>query len=270
MTTPTATSSCPGCGAAASGRFCSNCGASLAERACPHCRADLSPQARFCHRCGREAGAAHRAAADRKAWLVAGVMCLLLVMAIIYKVVADRPAPTAPDMANAGSAGNPGVEQAGSSGPADLSGGPPVRGPDISAMGPRERFDRLFNRAMQASEQNKTDSAEFFSQMGLQAYASLDSISVDARYHAAVLRLELADYVGALALADTILRESPGHLFGYLVRGTAAERQHDSARLAQSRRDFTAHYGREMAARRVEYQEHKPALDAFHAAAGAR
>ena len=42
----------------AAGKFCSACGASLLPRSCANCKADLTPQARFCHRCGRPAGAA--------------------------------------------------------------------------------------------------------------------------------------------------------------------------------------------------------------------
>jgi Double zinc ribbon len=262
----TPSTACPACGVAASGKFCSNCGASLAERACPHCRAQLSPQARFCHRCGREV-AGERAGSDRLAWTFAGIMCLLLVGAIIYKVASGTRGPAAPDMAN------PGVVTADGGATGGLAGGPagaPTRGPDISAMGPRERFDRLFNRAMTAAEQNKADSAAFFSAMGLQAYAQLDSTDADARYHAAVLRLQLGDYPGALALADTILAAAPGHLFGYVVRGTAAEMQKDPARLARARRDFLAHYDAEVAAGRVEYREHQAVIDDFRARAGTR
>lgn len=264
--TPPTPATCPACGAAATGRFCSSCGASLAQRACPHCRAELSSQARFCHRCGREV-AAGPGRSDRLAWTFAGLMSLLLVGAIIFKVAAGAPSPAAPDMANPG-VGTADGEAPPGGGPAGA--GPPVRGPDISAMGPRERFDRLFNRAMQAAEQDKADSAAFFSRMGLQAYAALDSADLDARYHAAVLRLQIADYPGALALADTILARSPGHLFGYLVRGTAAELQGRPAAEARARRDFLTHYDREMAANRIEYREHRPVLDDFKAGARPR
>ena len=99
MTTPTATP-CPACGAAASGRFCSSCGASLVPRQCDLCRATLSPQARFCHRCGRAAGGAARAGrSHRKAWLFAGVLSVLLVVVITYRVSSAAPRAVVPDMA---------------------------------------------------------------------------------------------------------------------------------------------------------------------------
>ena len=41
--------------------------------------------------------------------------------------------------------------------------------------------------------------------------------------------MQVGDFPGALALADTILARTPGHLFGYIVRGTAAGFQGDSA-----------------------------------------
>ena len=55
--------------------------------------------------------------------------------------------------------------------------------------------------------------------MAFGAYAQLDTVDADARYHAAVLHCRSGDAAAALALADTILAESPGHLFGYIVRG---------------------------------------------------
>jgi Double zinc ribbon len=246
---------CPACGSPAVGNFCSGCGANLVRRACAHCQAELSPQARFCHRCGQPVGSAAArpkpGASDRKAWLIAGTVCVLLVAGIAYKVSSDAPEPTAPDMANAGSsAGAAGGRPAGSA-------------PDISAMTPRERFDRLYNRIMQASERSDSVEVERFTPMALGAYQQLDSRDADARYHAAVLQMQVGNFPAARALADTIIRESPGHLFGYVIRGTAGRFQNDPATVAQARRDFLAHYETEMRSKRVEYLEHKPVIDEF-------
>jgi hypothetical protein len=249
---------CPACGSAASGSFCSACGASLVARTCPGCRADLSPQARFCHRCGHPAGPGAGPAAarsERTAWLIAGALCLLLVGTIAYKVTRTATPPPVPDMANTG-AGAPD----GGTGPA----------PDISAMTPRERFDRLFNRIMQAAERGDSTEVQRFTPMALGAYQQLDSVDVDARYHAAVVHLGVGDIAPALALADTILRQSPGHLFAYLIRGTAARFQNNPAAQSRAERDFLSHYQAEMAAKRVEYLEHKPALEEFKAQAERR
>jgi hypothetical protein len=172
----TALSTCPACGAAASGNFCSSCGASLTPRSCGSCHAELSAQARFCHRCGHPvaSGTGGGRRSERTAWLVAAVLCVLLVGGIVYKVSGGTPAP-APDMANTGADSRDRT-------PAQRLPGEGLQGraPDISGMTPRERFDRLFNRVMQAAE-----------------------------------------------------------------------------------RDFLANYRAEMAANRVEYLEHKPALDEF-------
>ena len=245
---------CPSCGAPATGNFCSGCGASLTAHSCAVCRAELSPQARFCHRCGHpvsDAAPAKRAS-ERRAWTVAAALCLLLLGGIVYRVSRSSGQPVAPDMANSGvsSATLPGAARSG-------------RAPDISSMSPRERFDRLFNRVMQAAEAGDSSTVEQFTPMALGAYQQLDSVDVDARYHAAVIRLQVGDLAPAKALADTILRESPGHLFGYVIRGTAARFQGDSAALQRAERDFLAHYQTEMAAKRVEYLEHQPVVEEF-------
>ena len=257
------TQPCPACGTPAAGNFCSGCGANLVRRACAHCQAALSPQGRFCHRCGQPAGSAAArppaGASDRKAWLVAGTLCLLLVAGIAYKVSSAAPEPAAPSMANTGS----------SAGVA-ANGGPAGPAPDISAMTPRERFDRLYNRIMQASERSDSAEVQRFTPMALGAYQQLDTRDADARYHAAVLQMQVGNYPAARALADTIIKESPGHLFGYVIRATAARFQNDPAALARARRDFLSHYEAEMRSKRVEYLEHQPVVDEFKAEAEKR
>ena len=242
MTSPTTT--CPSCGSAASGNFCSACGASLTDRACAACRAELSPQARFCHRCGAPVGGGPRVRSDRNAWIIAGVLCVALVGGIAYKVSSASPQPAVPDMANTGASGGD-------------------RAPDISSMSPQERFDRLFNRIMQAAERGQPEEIERFTPMALGAYAQLETRDVDARYHAAVIYLQGGGVPQARALADTILQESPGHLFGYIIRGTAARMAGDTKAVARAQRDFLQHYPAELAANRVEYLEHKPVVEEF-------
>jgi hypothetical protein len=235
---------CTACGAPASGNFCSACGAGLLPRACTSCRAELSPQARFCHRCGTPVAARPGSGSDRRAWTIAGVLCVLLVAGIAYKVSSSAPQPVAPDMANT----------------SVLSAGP---APDISGMSPRERFDRLFNRIMQAAERGAADEVEQFTPMALGAYQQLDTVDIDARYHAAVIHLQAGQIPQALALADTIVTEAPRHLFGSLLRGTAARITNDSAAERRSQREFLRNFQSEITANRVEYLEHRPALDQF-------
>jgi double zinc ribbon protein len=247
---------CPACGTPSAGNFCSACGASLVARRCAGCEAELSPLARFCHRCGRPAlrqganpglprGFSQR---DRTAWIVAGGLCLALITLILVKVIRSASGPVAPEMANAGAEGTQSA----------------ATPPDITRMSPRERFDRLFNRIMQSAEQGDTAQVERFTPMALGAYAQLDTIDADARYHAAALRLQVGDMPGSLALADTILRQNPGHLFAYVIRGEAARAAGDSAGMRRAERDFRTHYDAEMAANRPEYREHQTALDKFN------
>jgi Double zinc ribbon len=251
MTAPSPATSCPACGASASGKFCSACGASLEPRSCVRCRAALGAQARFCHRCGQPVGAGVAGErSDRSAWIVAGTLSALLVGVIVYNVVTQEPAPRIPDMANAGAAAGDTTARAGGA-------------PDISQLTPRERFDRLFNRIMQAADQGDTAQVRRFTPMALGAYAQLDTIDVDARYHAAVIRLQTGDIAGAHALADTILEQSPDHLFGYIVRGTAATLADDPGARSQAEREFLRRYDREMAAERPEYRDHAPVIEEF-------
>ena len=64
-------------------------------------------------------------------------------------------------------------------------------------MTPRERFDRLFNRIMEAGQQGDTAQVARFTPMALGAYAQLDTFDADARYHAAVLHLQVGRIAGA-------------------------------------------------------------------------
>lgn len=189
--------------------------------------------------------------------MLAGTLCVLLVGGIVYQVSSAAP-PGRPDMANTG---------LGPGSPVDGSTAPSGPAPDISAMTPRERFDRLFNRIMQAAERQDSTEVTRFTPMALGAYHQLTTIDADARYRAAVLRLQARDLTGARALADTILIQSPGHLFGYIIRGEAANLSADSRLRAQAERDFLAHYETEAAAKRVEYREHQRVVDAFKAEA---
>jgi hypothetical protein len=175
-------------------------------------------------------------------------MCLLLVGAIVYNVMTQAPEPRIPDMANTGAAtGDP------SAGPA----------PDISQLSPRERFDRLYNRIMQAAERRDTAQVQRFTPMALGAFAQLDTFDADARYHAAVIRLQAGDLAGAHALADTILEQAPDNLLGYLVRGTAAGLTGDPGAQGQAEREFLRIFDREMAAGRPEYRDHAPVIESF-------
>jgi hypothetical protein len=250
---------CAACGAPLAGRFCARCGAPAAGGDCQVCHATLSPGARFCHRCGAPVppvAGGRGGNRERTAWIVAGIAALVALLAILWRGGAFHPAAP-PDMGNVGNVG------------AAPSAGLAGRAPDISSMSPRERFDRLFERVIRASEAGDSLTVLQFAPMALGAYAQLDAVDTDARYHAAMIDLAVGDLPGAVALADTILAGAPGHLFAYLIRGESADRRNDTAALTRSYRDFLDHYDAEMRSGRVEYAEHRPALDDFRTRARA-
>lgn len=245
-----AATTCASCGAAGTGRFCSACGASRGASTCRHCGGGLAQDARFCPGCGQGVGPASAPVRhDRTPWIIAGAALagLLAVLLVMLTRTAPTPVAAAEPVAEAGS-----------------DGGTP---PDISNMSPRERFDRLYNRVMRAAQTGDEATVGRFTPMALMAYAQLDSLDADARYHAALLEVHTGDVAGPTALADTILAQHPGHLFGYVIRGTVARWQKDEKALGRAYAGFLEHYDAEMKADRPEYADHKMSIDEFRAAA---
>jgi len=249
-----AATTCAACGNALKqgARFCSHCGASTDAGSCPSCGSPLSAGARFCHKCGTAQGTGSRGqgtgARERVAWIVAGLGLALAVLAFLWR--GNRP--PAPDMGSAGAA-------------TGLS----TRAPDISAMSPEERFFRLWDRIERAAAAGDTATIIQFAPMALGAYAMLDSVDNDQRFHAALIDLATGDFPAALARADTMLITVPGHLFAYLIRGEVADRRNDVAALGRTYRDFLARYDAELASGKTEYTEHRPLLDDFRVRARA-
>jgi hypothetical protein len=149
------------------------------------------------------------------------------------------------------------------SGPVGPSGETGMAAPDISQLSPKERFDRLYNRVMQAAQSGDQATMTRFMPMALGAYEMLDSVDADARYHAALLRVHNGDVAGSRALGDSILAAQPGHLLGYVVLGTTARWAKDDSTLARAHREFLAHYDAEIKADRREYGEHRVSIDGF-------
>ena len=178
-------------------------------------------------------------------WLVpGGILAIAVVLALFFVV-----------RINGG--GDPPATQAPVSTGAQL--------PDISQMSPRERFDRLYNRVMQAAEQGDVATMQQFSPMALSAYEMLDEVDDDARYHAALLKLHTGDVEGSVAEADAILAETPTHLFGLVVKGALARWQQDPTGLAEVYGQYLAVYDEEMELGRPEYGHHVSMLEGFKA-----
>jgi hypothetical protein len=241
---------CPACGNPGAGRFCSHCGTQRDGAACAGCGAPVSPAGRFCSSCGLTVGSGPGTVSrDRIPWVVAALAMAGLMAVLLIMLVRKSAGPAAQ------------TEVAVSS---DASGEAP---PDISSMSPLERFNRLYNRIMTAAQSGDQSTVSRFTPMALMAYSQLDTIDVDARYHAALLRVHTGDVTASRALADTILAQTPNHLFGYIVRGTVARFQKNQADLSRAYADFLQRYDAEMKVARPEYAEHRTSLDDFRRAA---
>lgn len=241
---------CPACGNPGSGKFCSNCGAVRESVACSSCGAQVSPAARFCSVCGQPAGGETAAGPDRTPWIVAGVALAGLLAVLLIMVARDsRLAP-----AQASVAAIPASQ-------------PVEAPPDISNMSARERFNALYNRVMRAAQSGDETTVSRFTPMALVAYSQLDTIDADARYHAALLKVHTGNADAARALGDTIVAQDPGHLFGFVVRGTVARFRKDEKELSRAYTGFLKQYDQEIKLERPEYSEHQTSLNDFHRAA---
>ncbi len=261
----TTTTPCPSCGAAASGNFCAACGTRLGASFCPACGGAVKAGARFCGHCGHTlagGGAATSVTApppSRTPWIIAGLLSFITIAGVVYAAGARNRA-AAPDMANSGNEAAGGAQSALPAGPA----------PDISQMTPREQFTRLDDRIMKAAGTGDTTTVITFWPMAAGAYQNLPDSDRDAdiRYHMATLHLLIGQFPQTLALADTILAQSPGDLLGYYLRAIVADFQADSTRAREARRQFNQHYDAEMAKSRPEYLDHAPMLKSFRDGSG--
>lgn len=245
---------CASCGAAASGRFCSNCGAALAPTTCPGCGASRDPAAKFCPECGRAASATTPPAAYPGSSGAQGRSPQApIILAVVATVIAAGAVALAIRGSGNGAAGAP------TPAIASTEGAPP----DISALSPRERFDRLFNRVMAAGENGDTAEVRRFLPMARMAYDQLPDVDTDARYHMAMLHIQGGEGGAALAQADTISAQLPRHLFIFLIREAEAARRGDAAAAGRAREEFLRAYETEIALERPEYADHRGALERF-------
>jgi hypothetical protein len=250
---------CPSCGAAASGHFCSSCGAPLGGAPCVACKTPLTRGAKFCHRCGTPVGAgAGAAVADRGLatilpWAVAGIALIALTLVFARQFIrSPAAAPDAPVALQDAGAGDP------SAGPM-----PGVRAStDISRMSPQERADRLFNRIMMYAERGRVDSARFFAPMALSAYEMLGAPDADQRYHIGRIGVVTGDPRLAAAQADTILRTNPTHLLGLILAAEAAELRSDRTAASGYRQRLLNVRATELAKGLPEYEQHRTEIEA--------
>jgi len=181
------------------------------------------------------------------AWLLAGSA----VAAVVFGVARRAPPPTVPDMANAGGR---------------RAGLAPM--PELGNLSPRERFARLFDRLMRAGAEWDSTTVASLSPLAAQAYAQLDSVDTDTRFHAGLIDIQIGNFAGAHALADTIEARDPGHLFGPILTGALARLEGDSVAYQKALAQFRQRAPGELTRTdRPEYVEHQQLLTEVQQAA---
>ncbi len=208
-------------------------------RLCPGCRRAVAHGNRYCPACGTALGGPPRAARGGLVkflpWAIVAGAALILVTLLL------KPGPVAT--------------------PAAQPERPAEALPDLSAMSPAERFERLYKRIITAAQSGDQATVTQFTPMALAAFGMLDSVTVDARYHLAMLQLHVGDLASAQAQADSIKRQEPRHLFGYVI-GAAVARWNNNDRARESEyREFLKRYDAEIATGRPEYLEHRAMLE---------
>ncbi len=250
---------CPACGAAATGRFCTECGTPVGDASCAACHAALSPGAKFCHRCGTAVGdlaprpVGERGFASAMPWAVAAIALLALVALIAGQHFGrSRPAATATTTAGdpGGAAGMPAV------GDVPTSDRSPSRAPDISKLTPEEQAERLFNRVMTLFEQSDTARVQFLAPMAVEAFQRLPKLTLDQRYHLGRIGAVTGVEKLASAQADTILQQRPTHLLGLILAAQGARMRGDETSAHAFDRRLLAALSAEQKLTLPEYQQH--------------
>ena len=248
---------CPACGAAATGRFCAECGTPVGGASCAACHAPLSAGAKFCHRCGTPVGeraprpVGERGLASAMPWAVAAIALLALVALVAgQRFARSRPADNPATAEQGASGGMPSVGGVPSS---DRSPGP---APDISNLTPEEQADRLFNRVMTLFEQGDTARVQFLAPMAVEAYQRLPKLTPDQRYHLGRVGAVTGVAPLASAQADSILQQRPTHLLGLILAAQGARMRGDEATARGYDRRLLAALASEEKAGLPEYDQH--------------
>jgi hypothetical protein len=211
-------------------------------RPCPRCGAPA--EGAFCAQCGAAVPGGGSRPQERRAWIIAWLVAAAAVGGVVFGVVRSKPALVTPDMANAGNVA-PGT----------------VPLPDLRGMGPAERFAVLFDRLMRAGSAWDSATVAALSPLAVAAYAELDSVDADTRFHAGLIAIQIGNFAGAHALADTLEARDPSHLFGPILDGALARLEGDSTAYRQALDRFRELAPAELARNdRPEYVEHQQLL----------
>jgi hypothetical protein len=213
---------------------------------CPRCGQPVKPGTRFCSSCGAQLAQQPVTPASlvRYApWILTGVLGLVLV--VLLAKTPSRQAAEPPSRQSAETS-------------------PP---PDISNLTPAQRFERLYQRVITAAQSGDQATVNQFMPMATAAFGMLDTITVDARYHMAMLELHVGDMNAAQAQADTIRKGDPDHLFSYVISAAVGRFRKDDRSRDAAYREFMKRYDREIATKKPEYTEHQSMLDEVKRAA---
>jgi hypothetical protein len=249
---------CPDCGAAATGRFCAECGTPVGDASCANCHAPLSPGAKFCHRCGTAVGeraprpVGERGFASAMPWAVAAIALL----ALVALIAGQHFARSKPATAQTAAAGDPGAGMP-SVGDVPTSDRSPSRAPDISNLTPEEQAERLFNRVMTLFEQGDTARVQFLAPMAVEAFQRLPSLTADQRYHLGRIGAVTGVERLASAEADTILKQRPTHLLGLILAAPGARMRGDEPTARLFDRRLLSVLAAEQKAALPEYAQHE-------------
>ncbi len=215
---------------------------------CPSCGAARDYSDRFCRRCGASLAGGEakkngplRGLIGLRAFGLA-VIAIAAVYALIYyggRGSSESSLPSQPI----------GISEVG----VPAIGGAP-------AATPLQAADLLFNDAMTAYETGDSITARQYIPMALMAYQRLDSLSLDARYHIALLSLAAGRPEDALAQADTMMAQVPDHLLALTAAARACEVLGRTEQAIEFYRRFLNAYTPEVTASRSEYMDHGRAL----------
>lgn len=215
----------------------------MEANACSNCQAPLSAGARFCHVCGTSVGVASKVkGTNALPWAIAAAALVVTVLVLVVNLSTDR-APASTEAA------------------APVPSAAPIAAPDISAMTPREQADRLFTRIMTAAEAGDTARVAFHTEMALQAYRMLGEMDLDTRYRMGLIHVVRGERDAALAQADSMEVEVPGHLLALALREAAYRAAGDTDAIANVYEAFLRNHDREVATGRPEYAAHKNTID---------
>ena len=154
------------------------------------------------------------------------------------------------------------IPQPGLDFPAPMGGGGGTRAPDISAMSPEERANRLYDRIMQLDGEGKTDSVQMIAlNMFIPQLRSMEPLDLHLRYDLGRVGVAAQTADVATAQADTILGQAPNHLLGLALGIRAARFRGDEPAARAYEKKLLEVERSELAKNLPEYELHRKDIE---------